>query len=539
MNKKKIIPVILTLVAWFIMFYVYLPPINIKSNEFWQFMVIAVVVALILNMWSVLKGITFKKNDEYSENNHKPKKFKIAFGLVGLIVIVYIAGNILSSPIIRASSYSELLNVSDGNFEEDIDEINYSKIPILDKDSAAILAERKMGSMVDMVSQYEVSDYYSQINYNQKPVRVTPLEYASEIKWLTNRKTGIPAYIRIDMTTQDVELVKLDEGIKYSPSEHFGRDLMRYIRFRYPTAMFRGMNFEIDDNGTPYWICPVIDHTIGLFGGTDVKGAVLVNAVNGEHKYYDIKDVPQWIDKVYDAELLIEQYDYYGKLRNGFINSVFGQRDCLRTTEGYNYMALDDDVWVYTGVTSVSGDLSNVGFVLMNQRTKETKYYQISGAEEFSAMSSAEGQVQHLGYKATFPLLLNVAGEPTYFLALKDGAGLVKMYAMVNIEKYQTVAIGETVESCEKTYKSYLKSNGIVSTDVATGETVSGTIEFIKDAVIEGNTCYFIKLSGIEGLYSVYVKDNIDVITKNIGDTVNIEYVPTEKEGVYTITSIK
>ncbi|WP_330395639.1 hypothetical protein [Tyzzerella sp. An114] len=422
MNKKKIIPVILTLVAWFIMFYVYLPPINIKSNEFWQFMVIAVVVALILNMWSVLKGITFKKNDEYSENNHKPKKFKIAFGLVGLIVIVYIAGNILSSPIIRASSYSELLNVSDGNFEEDIDEINYSKIPILDKDSAAILAERKMGSMVDMVSQYEVSDYYSQINYNQKPVRVTPLEYASEIKWLTNRKTGIPAYIRIDMTTQDVELVKLDEGIKYSPSEHFGRDLMRYIRFRYPTAMFRGMNFEINDNGTPYWICPVIDHTIGLFGGTDVKGAVLVNAVNGEHQYYDIKDVPQWIDKVYDAELLIEQYDYYGKLRNGFINSVFGQRDCLRTTEGYNYMALDDDVWVYTGVTSVSGDLSNVGFVLMNQRTKETKYYQISGAEEFSAMSSAEGQVQHLGYKATFPLLLNVAGEPTYFLALKDGA---------------------------------------------------------------------------------------------------------------------
>ncbi len=541
MSKNKFLTAILTFIIWFVMFYIYLPPLNIKSNEFWSFAVVCIIVAVILNMWNIIKSIANRRRnvDVYDEETQKPNKIKYVFYIIGAIVIFYIGGTILSSPVIRASSYSELLNVQSGNFNEDIDEINYSQIPILDKDSAAILAERKMGSMVDMVSQYEVSDYYSQINYNQKPVRVTPLEYADEIKWLTNRKTGIPAYIKIDMTTQDVELIKLDEGIKYSPSEHFSRDLMRYIRFRYPTAMFRGMNFEIDDNGTPYWICPVIDHTIGLFGGTDIKGAVLVNGINGDHTYYDIKDVPQWVDKVYDAELLIEQYDYYGKLKNGFINSVFGQRDCLRTTEGYNYMALDDDVWVYTGVTSVSGDLSNVGFVLMNQRTKETKYYQISGAEEFSAMSSAEGQVQHLGYKATFPLLLNVAGEPTYFLALKDGAGLVKMYAMVNIEKYQTVAIGETVESCEKTYKSYMKSNGIVSEEVKTGETITGTIEFIKDVVIDGNTCYFIKLKDNVGMYSVYIKDNIDILTKNIGDTVEFEYTLTDKDNVYNIVDFK
>ena len=539
--KKKILPIILTIIIWCIMFYIYLPPINIKSYEFWSFVAVAFVVALCLNMWNIVKIFLTvnRKSDVIDENIHKFRGVKVVFSLIALFIIGYVGAMIMSSPVVRSASYSSLIDVKNSNFNEDIKEIDYSQIPILDKDSASILAERKMGSMVDMVSQYEVSDYYSQINYKEKPVRVTPLEYADEIKWFTNRKTGIPAYIRIDMTTQDVELVKLIEGIKYSPSDHFSRDLKRHIRFKYPTAMFRGMNFEIDDNGIPYWICPVSDKTIGLFGGTDIKGAVIVNAITGEDIYYDIKDVPQWIDKVFDADLLIEQYDYYGQLRNGFINSIFGQRDCLKTTEGYNYIALDDDVWVYTGVTSVSGDLSNVGFVLMNQRTKETRYYEISGAEEFSAMSSAEGQVQHLGYKATFPLLLNVAGEPTYFLALKDSAGLVKMYAMVNVEKYQTVAIGETVEACERTYKSYLKSNGIVTDTPKDVNTVSGVIEFIKEAVIDGNTCYFVKLVDNTGIYSIYVKDNIDIITKNVGDNIQFEYTATEKEGVYKITNIK
>lgn len=330
------------------------------------------------------------------------------------LAIFYVVGTLLSSPIIRASAYNRLLTVEPSDFATDIHEVDFNKIPILDSDSAAKLAEREMGSMVDMVSQYEVSTYFNQINYQGKPVRVTPLRYGDLIKWITNRNTGLPAYIQIDMTTQNVDLVKLQQGIKYSPFEHFGRNLYRYVRFRYPNAMIRTTNFEIDESGVPYWVCAVQDKTIGLFGGTDIKGAIVVNAVTGEHVYYDIADVPHWIDKVYDANLLIEQYDYYGTLKKGYLNSIFGQRECLKSTEGYNYIALDDDVWVYTGVTSIGGDESNVGFVLMNSRTKETKYYQVSGAKEISAMSSAEGQVQHLGYNATFPILLNIANEPTY-----------------------------------------------------------------------------------------------------------------------------
>jgi hypothetical protein len=355
-------------------------------------------------------------------------------------------------------------------------------------------------------------------------MRVTPLKYASVFKWLTNRSEGIPAYLKIDMTTQNVEMVKLAEGMKYSESEHFGRNIYRYLRFHFPTYAFDSINFEIDDNGVPCWICPVKKYTIGLFGGQTIGRAVIVNAVNGEITDYDISEVPTWVDKAYSAELLISLYDYYGTLRHGYWNSKFGQRDALQTTDGYNYIAMEDDVWVYTGVTSVGSDESNVGFVLMNQRTAETRFYSISGAEEYSAMASAEGQVQHLGYKATFPLLLNTGGEPTYFLALMDAAGLVKKYAMVNIAQYQIVAIGDTVNECEKTYLELMKTSGISITDTSKLPKIKGTIAKISDCVIDGNTHYFILLSNNDQIFDILVSDFLPIVKYDIGDTITFTY---------------
>lgn len=92
------------------------------------------------------------------------------------------------------------------------------------------------------------------------PLWFTP----TELNGLTNQKEGIPAYIRIDMATQDTELVKLDKPIKYSESEYFNRNIYRHLRFQYPTYMFDQLSFEIDDDGTPYWICPVKKFNIGL-----------------------------------------------------------------------------------------------------------------------------------------------------------------------------------------------------------------------------------------------------------------------------------
>ncbi len=518
-------------------YYIELPAINIHSPGFWKFiifvMLIVTVEVWLMNHRKAAGGGRYRGNISAKEffSDFKTQAgsvlFKTVFVCTVILVVLYVAGNILSSPVINASKYQQLLKVETRNFTDDIKEVSYDKIPLLDKDSASIIGTRVMGTMVDMVSQYEVDDMYSQINYKEKPVRVTPLRYGNLIKWFTNHKNGIPAYIRIDMTTQEAECVRLTEGIKYSKSDHFSRYIYRHLRFAYPTYIFDDINFEIDDNGTPYWVCPVKKYNIGLFGGQTVGRVVLCNAVTGEMTDYSVDEVPTWVDKVYSAELLIGLYDYNGSLKHGFINSVLSQKDCLKTTDGYNYIALEDDVWVYTGITSVGQDNSNVGFVLMNQRTMETRYYEVSGAEEYSAMDSAKGRVQNLGYTATFPLIINISGQPTYFMALKDGAGLVKSYAMLNIEKYQNVAIGDSVLQCESNYIKLLKDNGIVEEqqpEVKETKKVKDIISKIMPVVIDGNTHMYIMLSQNDSIYDVDVSKYVDIIKYSEGMEITLEY---------------
>ncbi len=528
---KKLLVAFILLVLVGIYYYVALPAINIHSVGFWGF-IIALLVLLLVEYAVVRKKrtITELKTD---------KKFKVGVYFVGIVIAVFIIGAVLSSPIINAKKYQQLLTVDTREFTEDIKQVSFDKIPLLDKDSASIIGNRKMGSMVDYASQFEVSDFYTQINYQDSPVRVSPLRYASAIKWLTNQSEGIPAYMKIDMATQTAECVKLTNGtIKYSPFEYFNRNLYRHLRFRYPTYMFDNISFELDEEGTPYWTCSVKKFNIGLFGGETVGRLVICNAITGETTDYAVEDVPQWVDHVYSSDMLLELYDYYGTLKHGFLNSVLGQKDCLKTTEGYNYIALNDDVWVYTGITSVTGDESNVGFVLINQRTKETRYYEVTGAKELSAMSSAEGQVQHLGYKATFPLLLNIGNEPTYFIALKDVGGLVKKYAMVNVQKYQVVAIGDSVAACQKQYITLMKENGINSEiDVENLKEQTGVIEKIAQAVVDGNSHYYILLKGSDAIFDVSVADNLAIIRYKEGDTVTFEYTEGEND-VNTVVTI-
>ncbi len=538
MKKKGIIwGIVALLVLGGIYYYLALPAINIHSVEVWYFLLY--LVAAIGVIYVIVSAINAVKRGKRVEEIRSSKTLKKIVMVFGILVIVFIGGSILSSPIVNAKKYQSLLNVEDGEFTKDIEELSFDQIPILDRDSAEILGDRKMGSMSDMVSQFEVDDIYSQINYQDRPVRVSPVKYASLVKWFTNRKEGLPAYIMIDMASQTTRLVKLEEGMKYSTSDHFGRNIYRHLRFSYPTYIFDELSFEIDEDGTPYWVAPVVKYNIGLFGGRTVGRVVLCNAITGETTDYAIDEVPQWIDHAYSASLLIELYDYYGSLKHGFINSVLSQKDCLKTTNGYNYLAIDDDVWVYTGVTSVNSDQSNVGFVLMNERTMETKYYKVEGAIEDSAMDSAEGQVQNLHYTATFPLLLNIAGEPTYFIALKDDAGLVKKYALVNVQKYQLVAIGDTVSQCEEFYNSLLLTNGVKQEETDTREiqTVKGMITKIAQGVVDGNSHYYIMLDNSKDIFDVSVVDYIEIIKYDVGDEVTLEY----KEGTKanTVLSVK
>lgn len=549
MKKTLIfIGVILSVLAAGVYYYITLPAINIHAVGFWGFIISILAVIFVWNLIRAnFSNIKTKMRGEETGTDHID--FSVAAKISGYVlfgvIAIYFIGSILGSPIVNARKYQKLLTVEKGDFATDVSEVDYNKIPLLDKESASLLGDRKMGSMVEFVSQFEAANDYTQINYQGKPVRVTPLEYASPIKWLTNRREGIPAYIMIDMTTQETECVMLSEGMKYSKSEYFNRNIYRHLRFNYPTYIFGDqIFFEIDEEGTPYWICPVKKFNIGLFGGETVGRAVVVNAITGECTDYEVDEVPSWIDKVYSAELLTRLYDYNGIYVNGYFNSVLSQRGCLQTTNGYNYLAMDDDVWVYTGVTSLNADQSNVGFVLMNQRTMETRYYEVEGAIEDSAMSSAQGQVQHLGYRATFPLLLNVKNEPTYFMALKDQAGLVKKYAMVNVQKYQLVAIGDTIKECEANYYDLLVTNGILdNSDPDTNipitegetylETIQGTVGSIYPLIVGGNSCLYMYIHTDDPTDRRAFTFKIDVTNPDLtaalnfktGDTIAVQYI--------------
>ena len=334
-----------------------------------------------------------------------------------------------------------------------------------------------------------------------------------------------PSYLRIAELREKLPGVPV-LALTASATKLVAEDIMRHLRFQYPTFMLSTPQFEIDEEGQPWWIAPRIIKTIGLFGGTNIKGAVLCNAITGESQYYE--EVPAWVDNVYTPDLIMEQYDYHGTLINGFINSVLGQRDVTVTTQGYNYIALNDDVYMYTGVTSANADQSNLGFLLSNQRTKETRFYNAPGATERAAQASAEGVVQDLGYTATFPILLNIANEPTYFIPLKDAANLVKSYAMVNVARYDIVATGSSVTQCEQEYIRMLSDKGVTQPEELPQTTASGSVAEIRSAVLEGNTYYFIRLEQESVFYALSAAQNPLAVILNPGDRVTITHAASD-----------
>lgn len=536
MSKKAlVILAILLIVVLLVAYWWFHPPINIHSTDTWLF--VAVFVLLPLFVFWRAKSRTYETgNSKVDPSRTKAKAFKVASWVPAVIALVGVLGAVASLSIFpgNAAKYANVLQTQDADFAQDIQQVDYSEIPIIDRDSAALLGNRAMGNIPEYVSQFEIAGTYSQINYQGTPVRVSPLGYADLFKWLTNRSEGIPAYALVDMTTQDAQIVKLgDRAIFYSRSEPLARNIDRYVQLKYPFYMFDEKSFEIDEDGQPWWICPVQTRTIGLFGGTTIERVVMVNATTGECTDLTIDDVPQWVDRAYPAELLIQQYNWSGKYQDGWLNSWLGQKNVVQTTPGtdgnvgYNYIAKDDDVWVYTGVTSATADNSIVGFVLVNQRTAESHYYPVAGATEESAMQSAEGAVQNLRYSATFPILINVSEQPTYFMALKDNAGTVKKFAMVDIQHYQNVATGDTVAETQKSYQAMLATSGALSTDAAEAnmEEATGVIRSMTQAVMDGNSHFYVTLDGVDGIFDFAIPGQLGIVGYKEGDTITFKYV--------------
>lgn len=508
---------VLFVIQLLVQFYVTLPAINIQSPSFWTFagenLIILIVITTLLCKGSF--GFYVRR---------------ICTVMIGVGIVAFFALSLLSSPIFQSHRYASMLKDSITQKEIEAYTPTIDNVPLLDKDSASRLANRALGNLVDEVSQFELYNTY-QVTVDGAPVRVQPLDYVGFVKWFLNRKTGIPAYITVDMKTQNTKIVRLQEGsgIRYSRQAYFQDNLLRHVRFHYPFDMLGNPHFELDESGKPYWVYPVLQHKIMLLNGTDVKGVITVDPVTGDCVRYEQGDIPDWIDNVYSPELIMQQYDWYGSYQNGWLNSLIGQKGVVRTTEGYNYIPKGNDLYIYTGVTSVVSDESNIGFIFTNLRTRETEFYEIAGAEEFSAMESAEGVVQHLNYNATFPILLMIEGQPTYTVALKDNAGLVKQYGMVNMAQYQIVATGATIKDCQANYRKLLENNGAEVTQSATEEK-RGVIDDMRTAVISGTTYYYIRLQGEDVYYILSAADNEQAVLLNVGDSVTLNVETTDED---------
>ena len=481
---------LITLVIMFIVYFVTLPAFNLRAAEFYTFLIMAVIIFNVLNMF--FGSLRIFKSVKYS-----------VIIVIALLVIPAL-GNFFAQPLFRAKAFSRLITVEDASFADTVAEVSYDRVPIVDRDAAAIIGDRQMGSIEEVVSQFDINANYAQINVNNTPVRVSPLSYADLVKYAINAKNGIPYYVSVDMATQDAELVPLKRPLYYSKSDLFMRNIDRHVRFQFPFLMFGETNFEVNDQEEGFYVTSILTKSIGFFGGTDVRGAVVTDANSGKSTYYEINEIPQWVDRVQPADIIINQLDYRGMFGGGFFNSIIGQRNVTRTTTGYNYVPMDDDIYLFTGVTSIRGDASNLGFYFVNMRTKEAKFFAVPSADEMSAMQSASGQIQEKNYQPTFPILLNIKNRPTYLIGLKDNSGLAKMFALVDAENYQTVIVGNSVQQVINEFNLRTDTTGQPNQDSLEKTIV---IEDIQTVVVDGNTLYYIRAEGDPLIYTGTAKD--------------------------------
>lgn len=461
---------------------------------------------------------------------------KITYGLGVLLILFMIVMTFLSSEFLNAGKYRDQIVIkSSDNFSAEFDVIDFKKIPLVDQNTAQQLGDKQIGRVQGLGSQFDINNEYLLINVKDSVYRVSPLEYQDFYKWFQNRDSGVPSYVSVNVNdSSDVELIDLNDGMKYVPSAYFNEDLLRHVRFTYRTEIFERLNFEIDDEGNPYYIVTFKEPTIGWFGGWDTTGIITVDAVSGDMNKYAIQDIPEWVDHVQSANLAWYQIDNWGYYINGWFNTLFGQKEMIQTTDGFNYVSIDGKIYIFSGLTSVGSDRSIVGFALINLSTKEATYIKIGGADEYSAMNSAIGQVQHLNYTSTFPLLLNIEGLPTYFMALKDYEGLVKLYAMVSVQDYSIVGVGATVDETRMSYINQLLDKQLIDVKVTDKTIVEGVVSTIVQTNVDGTTFYYFTLEGNNNLYTASSKLSLELALTKVLDSVRLE-VSSIKDNVFEV----
>ncbi|MCK4027975.1 hypothetical protein HCC70_06465 [Streptococcus suis] len=499
----------LALVLEMLVYYWFqLPALSIYSLGFWIFLLQSLGFAWLILLFSSPQGLV-QKASKLSGRNRQVETYELNKSLPAhlvwlgrawiFVILALMVIGFANSRIFRAKDYANVVTVQDADFKEDFPETDISKLALLDRASAEKIGDTYLGT-IDKVSQFGISDDYRQITIGQQPYRVSPLEYKSIWKWISNHQDGIEYYVKVNQTTGKAELAKLSKAMHYSDSEYLMNDTMRHLRFQYPTTIFGKPSFEVDDEGNPYYIATIYQPQFGL-SSNDPVGAVVLDAVTGESKRYDLADIPEWVDRVYSATNVISRVDDHYTYQNGFWNTIFSQTGVKNTTDSYNYITIGSDIYLYTGITSATADSSNLGFILVNMRTRQITNYKLASATETAAQESAEGEVQEKGYQATAPSLVKFSDKAYYLVSLKDDAGLVKTYALVDAEDYQQVTVNNDLASLiSQVSGSDASSLAGISSDGSTAsqdiQVIEGTIEALGSQMIGGTTVYYLQSQG-------------------------------------------
>lgn len=524
--------------------YLVMPAWNIRSAGMWGFVLLISIIASMI--FVIFESISKDKNrKKYFE------KYCVTLACVTVSVIVLVGMlicGITSSHMFNADNYHNIIDIEEGNFNEDIPKVSENiQISIVDVATATKVGDRTVGSIKN-ATWYEVDDEYNLIKYQGKYYRISELNYGGLFKYNKAKYDGIPGYVLVDAETQEAKYVELENPIRYSPSAHFSYLLKRHLRNQYPSYMFDKSFFEIDDEGKAYYITGVERPSIGVYGGKKVESFIITDASTGESKEYKTEDLPKWVDHAYSLDYLMRVTDNNQAYINGYWNSLFSQTGVNVTTyeykgdefDGYNTaINANGDIVFYTGVTPASGAESNLGFILANPRTGKITYYTCPGAEESSAQNAAQGLVQNLGYTATFPTILNVDGEETYLMFLKDKAGLVQRYALANIKDYTKVVQAETFEEALESYKEKIGTTVLGgSTEKDEIQLLEGIIQEIYQAQIEGCTYYYYIIEGSTELYMSSIKNSNKQVILKPTDKITIEYKQSSEKGVCLVTKI-
>lgn len=514
--------------------FVKLPVISFNFTSTLSVGVIFFVVAGVIDMM-LDKEETTSKTAKYN--------FTIA---IGLAVIMFVIPFITTTPILHAKAYRNLIGeVKESDFTEDISPVSVNDIRLVDEDMARKLGDKKLGEVPAIGSVSKLGKFHVQ-NVNGELYWVAPLVHRDIIKWATSL-SGTSGYVKVSASNpQDVQLVQKvgnrDIRIVYQPEAYLLQDLQRHLYIH--GVMNVGMSdftLEINDEGIPYWVVSLYKNKIG-FGGSNAVGTAIVDAATGEIKTYTVENTPKWVDRIQPSEFVTSQIADWGRYVNGFINSVVSEKGVLVPTEGISLVYGEDNksYW-YTGITSSGGDESTIGFMLIDSRTKEARLYKQPGATELAAMKSAEGNVQEKNYEATYPIMYNILGNPTYVSSLKDKAGLVKRVAFISVEDYNVLGIGENKNEALRNYKEALESKGndLVIDNSADGikdNNVEGTVTRISPDVRSGNTSYFITIdSKTDVIFKETSKLSNQLPLTQVGDKVSISYEKAE-DGIADMT---